>query len=71
MLILLTTTVNHLRLGPNAPAGMVAAVMDDLGAELVANGQAVQITAEDFQRRLLPTKQKAGIVPIDKSASVR
>lgn len=52
MFILLTTTVNHLRLGPMAPAGMVAAVMPDLGRELVANGQAVQLTEGQFRERL-------------------
>lgn len=52
MFILLTAAVNHIRLGPHAPAGMVAAIMPDLGRELVAKGKAVPLTLEDFQRRL-------------------
>lgn len=62
MFIVLTHPVDCIRLGPNAPTGMVAAVGDDLGAELVAKGQAVELTLAEFQERLL-AKQNGRIGP--------
>jgi hypothetical protein len=50
MFIELTRPVDCLRL--RGAAGLLAAVMDDLGGRLVASGDAVQLTAAEFHRRL-------------------
>lgn len=64
MFVVLTQPVDCLRLGPNAPAGMVAAVGDDLGRELVAKGQAAELTLAEFQERLLARQNgESGTTP--------
>jgi hypothetical protein len=50
MFIELTRPVDCLRL--RGPAGLLATVMDDLGGRLVASGDALQLTAAEFDRRL-------------------
>lgn len=52
MYVQLTATVDHIRLGPSAPCGLITAIMDDLGAELVGAGQAVELTLEQYHERV-------------------
>lgn len=63
MFVVLTHPVDCIRLGPRAPTGMVTGVMPDLGAELVANGQAAELTLAEFQERLLMERKRAGMGP--------
>lgn len=52
MYIELIHPVDDIRLGPRAPAGMVTAVPDGFGRKLVKAAQAVELTLEEFRRRL-------------------
>lgn len=52
---------------------MVTAVGDDLGRELVANGQAAELTLAEFQERLLAeqngeTGRTPGLSPVKEGA---